>query len=88
MSKNKNSGFMKALKLSDALKNVIAKGEEGVVEMPRTQVMKLIWDYIKANNLQGEDKRMINPDAALAEVLGQDPISMFHIARALKDHLT
>ena len=79
---------MKELELSDALKEVIAKEQSGIVTMPRTKVMKLIWAYIKENSLQGaEDKRMIYPDGMLGKVLGTEPISMFHIAKALKGHL-
>src|SRR6185503_11756803 len=56
-----SAAFMKALTLSDALANVI-----GSKPVPRTEIVKKLWVYIKANKLQDKaNKRMINADAKL-----------------------
>lgn len=61
----------------------------GANEMSRGQVMKHVWDYIRAHGLQDStNKRMINPDAALAKVFGsKDPIDMFKMTAALGKHI-
>lgn len=80
----KVKGFMKPLKPSEELAAVI-----GDKNRPRTKVVKKIWEYIKANDLQDKkDKRIINPDRALGKVLGKEPISMMKMAGKLKDHLS
>jgi DNA topoisomerase-1 len=58
-------------------------------EMPRTEVTKKIWDYIKAHNLQDpKNKRSIRPDAQLAKVFGSnDPLDMFQLAKVLSKHI-
>lgn len=62
----------------------------GAPELPRAEVLRKIWDYIKGNNLQDEkNKRLINPDAALAKVFGsKDPIDMFKLAGILGKHMS
>jgi chromatin remodeling complex protein RSC6 len=48
-----------------------------------------VWDHIKANGLQDKtDKRMINPDAKLGEVVGKDQISMFKMTGAVSKHMS
>lgn len=61
----------------------------GADEMSRGEVMKKVWDYIKAKGLQDEsNKRIIKPDAALAKVFGsKNEIDMFKIAGLLSPHL-
>ena len=61
----------------------------GATEMGRGEVMKKVWDYIKANNLQdSQNKRLINPDPLLAKVFGSDqPIDMFKMTKVLSSHL-
>ncbi|MDF2576609.1 MAG: topA [Chlamydiales bacterium] len=56
-------------------------------ELARTELTKRIWDYIKKHNLQdAQNKRMINPDAKLAKLLGtSDQISMFQMTKAVND---
>lgn len=51
----------------------------GSSEMPRSEVLKKVWDYIRSNNLQdSKNKRLIHPDAALAKVFGgNEPLDMF-----------
>ena len=68
---------------STALAAVI--GAEAVL---RTEAVKKIWDYIKANNLQdAKDKRSINADTKLKEVFGKDQVTMFELAGILGKHL-
>ena len=56
---------------------------------PRTEVTKRIWDYIRKNGLQDQqDKRMINADDRLAEVLdGKRKVSMFEMTKLVNKHL-
>ena len=55
----------------------------------RPQVMKKIWDYIKANNLQDvKDKRSINADAKLLAVFGKPQVTMFELAGIMGKHLS
>ena len=78
-----NSGFMKALTPSAELAVVV-----GASPLPRTEVTKKIWDYIKKNNLQDSaNKRMINADAKLKTVFGKDQVSMFEMTKILSQHL-
>jgi upstream activation factor subunit UAF30 len=78
-----NPAFMKALTPSPELAAVI-----GSQPMPRTEVTKKIWDYIKANNLQdAANKRMINADPKLRAVFGKDQVSMFEMTKILNQHL-
>jgi DNA topoisomerase-3 len=54
----------------------------------RTEVIKKLWDYIKANNLQdAKDKRAINADAKLLPVFGKPQVSMFELAGIAGKHL-
>ena len=71
------------LQPSAALAAVI--GPEAVA---RTQVIKKLWDYIKAHNLQdGANKRNINADAKLLAVFGKPQVTMFELAGILSKHL-
>ena len=73
-----------ALKPSDALAAVI--GNEPVA---RTQVIKKLWDYIKAENLQdAANKRAINADAKLLAVFGKPQVTMFELAGIVGKHLS
>jgi len=72
------------LKPSDALAAVI--GSEPVA---RTQVIKKLWDYIKAENLQDpSNKRAINADAKLLSVFGKPQVTMFELAGIVGKHLS
>ena len=72
------------LKPSDALAAVI-----GAEPVARTEVIKKLWDYIKANNLQdAANKRAINADAKLKPVFGKDQVTMFELAGIVGKHLT
>lgn len=55
---------------------------------PRSQVLKAVWRYIHDHGLQDAiDKRVVNPDAALGQVLGVTPINMFAMQKELSKHL-
>lgn len=80
----KNSAFMKPVQVSAELAEIIGSGP-----MPRTEVTKKVWDYIKKHKLQDKtNKRMINPDAKLAKVFGSStPIDMFKMTKLISKHL-
>lgn len=80
-----NAAFMKALTPSAALSAVI-----GAKPMPRTEVTKKIWVYIKKNGLQDpKNKRMINADDKLKPVFGgKKQVSMFEMTKLLAGHLS
>jgi DNA topoisomerase-3 len=72
------------LKPSDALAAVI-----GAEPVARTEVIKKLWDYIKANKLQDTvNKRAINADAKLKPVFGKDQVTMFELAGIVGKHLS
>ena len=72
------------LKPSDALAAVI-----GAEPVARTQVIKKLWDYIKAENLQdAANKRAINADAKLLPVFGKPQVTMFELAGIVGKHLS
>ncbi len=79
-----NAAFMKALTPSAALAAVI-----GAKAIPRTEVVKKLWDYIKKNNLQdAKNRRNINADAKLKEVFGgKTTVSMFDMTKLVSKHL-
>lgn len=80
----KNSAFMKALQPSDALAEVV-----GSKPLPRTEVVKKLWVYIKKNKLQdSKNKRNINADAALKAVFaGKKTVNMFEMTKLVSKHL-
>ena len=80
-----NAAFMRALTPSAALAAVV--GSKG---LPRTEAVKKIWVYIKANKLQDKtNKRMINADDKLKVVFGgKSQVSMFDMAKHLSKHLS
>ncbi len=80
----KNSAFMKPVGVSDTLAEVVGNGP-----MPRTEITKKVWDYIKKNKLQDQNnKRMINPDAKLGKILGSSqPIDMFKMTSKIAKHI-
>lgn len=81
----KKSSPGKANKLSPELAEIV-----GAQELPRTEVTKKVWDYIKQHNLQDpKNKRLIVPDAKLAKVFGsKEPLNMMQLARVLNGHLS
>lgn len=79
-----NAAFMAPLTLSPALADVI-----GSKPVPRTEIIKKIWDYIKKNGLQDKkNKRMINADDKLKTVFaGKGQVSMFELAKIVNKHV-
>jgi len=78
-----NAAFMKALTPSAALAAVV-----GASPLPRTEVVKQLWVYIKKHKLQDSvNKRLINADAKLKEVFGKLQVSMFEMAGLIGKHL-
>jgi chromatin remodeling complex protein RSC6 len=79
----KTTAFMKELTPSPELAAVV-----GTQPLPRTEVTKRIWDYIKAHNLQNPaNKRNILCDQRLKGVMGKDEVTMFEMTRLVARHL-
>jgi upstream activation factor subunit UAF30 len=77
------TGFNKPLTPSAELAAVI--GSEAI---PRTEVTKKIWEYIKANDLQDlANRRNINADAKLKPIFGKAQVTMFEMTKLLSAHL-
>jgi upstream activation factor subunit UAF30 len=79
-----NAGFMKPVTPSKVLAEVV-----GAEPMPRTEVTKKVWDYIKKHDLQDPaNRRMINADAKLEAVFeGKKQVSMFEMTKLISNHL-
>jgi len=78
-----NAAFMAPLTPSATLGEVV-----GTKPLPRTEVVKKIWEYIKKNNLQDKkNRRMINADGKLKPIFGKDQISMFELAKVVNKHV-
>jgi chromatin remodeling complex protein RSC6 len=79
-----NAAFMKAMTPSTVLAAVV-----GSVPLPRTEVTRKIWDYIKKNRLQDTmNKRLINADERLRAVFGgKSKVSMFEMTKLVSNHL-
>lgn len=80
-----NSAFMKPLNVSADLAAVVGKGP-----MPRSEVVKALWVYIKGNNLQDPtNKRNINADEKLKKVFGgKAVVNMFEMTKLVAKHLS
>ena len=80
-----NAAFMKAMNIGDALHPVV-----GNKPIPRTEVTKKVWAYIKKNNLQDpKERRNINADAALQKVFGgKKTVNMFEMTKLINKHLS
>jgi len=79
-----NAAFMKAMTPSAVLAAVV-----GSMPIPRTEVTKKIWDYIKKNKLQDSlNRRMINADEKLRQIFaGKKQVSMFEMTKLVSNHL-
>lgn len=80
-----NSAFMKPMNISADLAAVVGAGP-----MPRSEVTKKIWEYIKKNGLQdAQNKRNINADENLKKVFGgKGTVSMFEMTKLVSQHLS
>ena len=80
-----NSAFMKPMSVSEDLAAVVGKGP-----MPRSEVVKKLWAYIKKHGLQDQkNRRNINADAALKKVFGgKGVVNMFEMTKLVSKHLS
>ena len=80
-----NAAFMKPVTPGAALSAVV-----GSKPLPRTELTKKLWDYIKKNGLQDKkDKKQINADAALKVVFGgKSKVSMFEMTKLVSKHVS
>ena len=80
-----NAAFMKPLTVSSDLASVVGSGP-----MPRSEVVKKLWEYIKRNNLQDKaNKRNINADGKLKAVFaGKSVVNMFEMTKLVSKHLS
>lgn len=80
-----NSAFMKPMNISPELAEVIGAGP-----MPRSEVVKELWAYIKKHNLQDPaNKRNINADEKLKKVFdGKATVNMFEMTKLVSKHLS
>ena len=79
-----NAAFMKPLTPSPALAAVVGTGQ-----MPRTEVVKRIWEYIRKHNCQNPaNKRNILADDKLEAVFGKKEVTMFELASLVGKHLS
>ena len=80
-----NAAFMKPMSIGEALQPVV-----GSKPMPRTEVTKKLWDYIKKNKLQdAKERRNINADDNLKKVFGgKKTVSMFEMTKLVSKHLS
>jgi chromatin remodeling complex protein RSC6 len=80
-----NAAFMKPVQPDAALSAVV-----GSKPIPRTELTKKLWDYIKKNGLQDKkDRKMINADSALKAVFsGKSKVSMFEMTKLVSGHVS
>jgi chromatin remodeling complex protein RSC6 len=79
-----NAALSKPMNVSSELEAVIGKGP-----MPRSEVTKKIWDYIKKNNLQNpSNKRNILADEKLKPIFKKDEVTMFEMTKLVSAHLS
>ncbi len=80
-----NAAFMKPMNISDALQPIV-----GSKPLPRTEVTKRLWDYIKKNKLQDpKERRNINADDNLKKIFnGKKQVSMFEMTKLVSKHLS
>jgi chromatin remodeling complex protein RSC6 len=85
MAAKANSAFMKPMTLSGDLEAVVGKGP-----MPRSEVVKALWVYIKKHDLQNpKNKRNILADEKLKAVFGgKGEVSMFEMTKLVSKHLS
>ena len=80
-----NAAFMKPMTISPDLAEVVGAGP-----MPRSEVVKALWAYIKKHDLQdAQNKRNINADANLKKVFdGKETVNMFEMTKLVSKHLS
>ncbi|HVA65400.1 MAG TPA: SWIB/MDM2 domain-containing protein [Elusimicrobiota bacterium] len=85
MPRAANAAFMKELTISPTLAKIV-----GTKPLPRTQVVKKLWEYIKKHKLQdAKNKRNINADENLKAVFGgRSTVNMFEMTKLVSKHLS
>lgn len=85
MVRKANPALLKPLNLSEELEAVVGKGP-----MPRGQVVKHLWEYIKKHNLQNpQNKRNIRADDKLRPLFGgKDEVNMFEMTKLVSKHMS
>ncbi len=84
MAAKANSAFMKPMTISSELAEVVGKGP-----MPRSEVVKKLWAYIKKNDLQNpKNKRNILADDKLEVIFGKKEVTMFEMTKLVSKHLS
>lgn len=84
MAKEVTSAFMKPMTISAELAEVVGKGP-----MPRSEVVKKIWVYIKKHDLQNpKNKRNILADDKLKPIFGKAEVTMFEMTKLVSKHLS
>ena len=79
-----NAAFMRPLQPSSALSAIV-----GTSTLPRTEVMRKVWAYIKKHNLQNpNNKRNILADDNLRKIFGKGEVSMFEMTKLVSKHLS
>jgi upstream activation factor subunit UAF30 len=80
----KQSRFMQPMQISDELAAVVGRGP-----MPRTEVTKKLWAYIKKNNLQDKkNRRDIVADEKLKVLFKKPKVNMFEMTKLVNKHLS
>lgn len=83
MVRKANPALLKPMNLSAELEAVVGKGP-----MPRSQVVKKLWEYIKKHNLQNpENKRNIFADDLLMPLFGKKEVNMFEMTKLVSAHI-
>ncbi len=80
-----NAAFMKPMNIGEPLQAIV-----GSKPLPRTEITKKVWEYIKKNKLQdAKERRNINGDAALIKVFGgKKTVNMFEMTKHINKHLS
>lgn len=84
MPRKVNPALLKPLNLSAELEAVVGKGP-----MPRSQVVKKLWEYIKSKDLQNPaNKRNIFADDKLLPIFGKKEVNMFEMIKLVSKHIS
>lgn len=84
MPRKANPALLKPLNLSPELEAVVGKGP-----IPRSQVVKKLWEYIKKHDLQNpKNKRNIFADDLLMPLFGKKEVTMFEMTKLVTPHIT
>ena len=79
-----SAAFMNPMTPSEVLARIV-----GATPLPRTEVVRKMWQYIKQNQLQDSvNKRLINADEKLKEIFGKAQVSIFEMSKYINQHLT